>query len=121
MILEGEVGARQTVAFSPHSTLIIADPASFHGRITGFDDSCTLDLGGAEATAATWSSGLLTVDLPSGPVPYRLGGNFNNGFTTESHLGGSTLEARPSSVGSGRGDVHMRTFDGQRYDFQAVG
>jgi VWD domain-containing protein len=122
MTLQGEVGSNQTLAFSSHATVVIADPYSFHGTITGFDDSDVLVIGGTQATNVSWSSGVLTVDFPSGPLQYVLGGNFEDGFNVNANaFGGSNVRANLSGVGDGHGDVHMTTFSGLMYDFQAVG
>jgi T5SS/PEP-CTERM-associated repeat protein len=122
MTLEGSVASGQTVHFSPHATLVIADPQAFHGQIAGFDASDTLEIGGEQASSVTWSSGTMTITLPSGALHYGITGDYTAGFTTQADgLGGSTLSAKPDVVGIGEGDVHMTTFDGLHYDFQAVG
>jgi T5SS/PEP-CTERM-associated repeat protein len=122
LTVEGAVGSGQTIAFSPHAKLVIADPASFHGTITGFDATDTLEIGGAQATSATWAANHLTIDLPSGALQYDVAGSFTTGFATHTdNLGGSNIQAHPPVVGSGAGDVHMTTFDGLKYDFQALG
>jgi hypothetical protein len=59
---------------------------------------------------------VLTLDTDLGPLRLKVAGNYAaDGFTVEADgLGGT-------NVAGGRGDVHMMTFDGLRYDFQAVG
>ncbi|HEY4165902.1 MAG TPA: VWD domain-containing protein, partial [Reyranella sp.] len=122
MTLEGSVASGQTVAFASHATLVIADPRAFHGVISGFDASDTLVIGGEQATGVTWSGGTMTIALPSGLLQYSVAGDYSAGFVEQSNgLGGSTLQANPSIVGGGEGDVHMTTFDGLKYEFQAVG
>jgi hypothetical protein len=122
LTIEGSVGSGQTIDFASHATLVIDDPAAFSGTLSGFDTSDTLIIGGERATSVSWSSGTLSVDLPSGTLQYAITGDYSSGFTTlANNLGGSTLEANPSTVGSGQGDVHMTTFDGLNYDFQVAG
>jgi T5SS/PEP-CTERM-associated repeat protein len=122
LTVEGSVDSGQTIDFASHATLVIDDPAAFSGTLSGFDTSDTLIIGGVRATDVSWSSGTLTVDLPSGSLHYAIAGDYSSGFTaTANNVGGSTVEANPSTVGSGQGDVHMTTFDGLNYDFQAVG
>lgn len=101
---------------------MIADPQAFHGKITGLDASDTIEIGGEQATSVTWSSGTMTIALPSGALQYSITGSYSSGFTVQAdNLGGSNLQARPDTVGTGEGDVHMTTFDGLKYDFQAAG
>ena len=122
MTLEGSVGSGQTVSFGSHATLVIADPAAFHGTLSSFDASDTLEIGGEQASNVSWSSGALTITLPSGSLQYGIDGSFTGGFAVHADaLGGSNIQAFPDTVGSGQGDVHMTTFDGLNYDFQAVG
>jgi T5SS/PEP-CTERM-associated repeat protein len=122
MTLEGSVASGQTVQFSSHATLVIADPRSFHGTISGFDASDTLVIGGQQATGVTWSGGTMTIDLPTGLLQCSVAGDYSAGFLAHGNgLGGSTLQANPSTVGGGEGDVHMTSFDGLKYEFQAVG
>jgi T5SS/PEP-CTERM-associated repeat protein len=122
MTLEGSVDSGQTLAFSANAKVVITDPSAFHGTITGFGEGDVLELGSTDATSAAWSNGVLTVDPPPGPVLLNLSGNYGStGFDLKSDgLGGSIIQAVGAS-GDGIGDVHMITFDGLHYDFQAVG
>ena len=64
----------------------------------------------------------MTIALPSGSLQYSITGSYTAGFDVNAdNLGGSTLQARPVTVGGGTGVVHMTTCDGLRYDFQAAG
>jgi hypothetical protein len=122
LTLEGSVGSGQTIDFGPHATLVIADPQAFHGKLTGLDATDTIEIGGQQASSATWTSGTLTIALPSGALQYSITGSYSGGFTAHAdNLGGSNLQAEPDIVGTGEGDVHMTTFDGLKYDFQAAG
>ncbi len=75
-----------------------------------------LELASTHASSATWANGVLTLDTDLGPLRLKIAGDYAaDGFTvTPDGLGGT-------NVAGGRGDVHMMTFDGLHYDFQAVG
>ena len=116
MTLQSAVGTGQTLAFGVNGHALLNDPHAFAGTITGFNGDDVLELGSTHASSATWADGVLTLDTDLGPLRLKVAGNYAaDGFTVEADgLGGT-------NVAGGRGDVHMMTFDGLRYDFQAVG
>src|SRR5205823_6567726 len=63
-----------------------------------------------------------TVDPPPGPILLNLAGSYGaTGFSVQSDgLGGTNIQMASTS-GGGSGDVHMLTFTGLHYDFQALG
>ena len=119
MTLQGSVSAGQTLSFGQDSTVVIANPDTFLGTIANFTPGDVLELGNTSATSATLSGGVLTVDPPGAPIQFNVAGNFSGlAFTVQPDgLGGTDVEVAPG----GTGDVHLVTFDGLHYDFQAVG
>jgi T5SS/PEP-CTERM-associated repeat protein len=117
MTLQAAVGSGETLAFAANAKVVLNDPRAFSATIQGFGSGDTLELASTHATSATWSNGLLTLNGdPFGPILLRVAGNFSaDAFSVQSDGLGGTL------VAGGHGDVHMVTFDGLRYDFQAVG
>ena len=116
LTLQAAVGAGQTLAFSPNARAVLNDARAFAGTITGFGPGDVLDIAGIDATSATWSDGVLTLGTPFGAIQLLVAGNYaSNGFAVQDDgLGGT-------NVTGGIGDVHMTTFDGLHYDFQALG
>jgi T5SS/PEP-CTERM-associated repeat protein len=117
MTLQAAVGEGQRLAFSPNARAVLNDPRAFRGTITGFGAGDVLDVAGTTASNATWSDGVLTLDTAFGPIRLNFAGSYaSNAFIVQSDgLGGTYVLA------GGNGDVHMTTFDGLHYDFQAVG
>jgi len=117
MTLQAAVGAGQRLAFSPNARAVLNDPRAFAGTITGFGSGDVLDVAGTTAGSASWSNGVLTLDSAFGAIRLNLAGNYaSNAFTVQADgLGGTNVLA------GGNGDVHMTTFDGLYYYFQAVG
>ncbi|HMK01227.1 MAG TPA: hypothetical protein VK552_18070, partial [Reyranella sp.] len=116
LTLQAAVGADQTLAFSPNARAVLDDARAFDGTITGFGAGDVLNIAGTTATSATWSNGMLTLATAFGAIQLNVSGSYaSNGFTVQADgLGGT-------NVTGGTGDVHMVTFDGLHYDFQAVG
>ena len=116
MTLQAAVGSGQTLAVSPNARAVLNDARAFAGTITGFGAGDVLDIAGTNASSAVWSDGVLTLDTAFGAIRLLVSGNYaSNGFTVQSDgLGGT-------NVTGGIGDVHMTTFDGLHYDFQALG
>ena len=114
--LQTAVGTGQTLAFGVNGHALLNDPQAFAGTIVDFNGDDVLELASTQASSATWADGVLTLDTDLGPLRLKFAGNYApDGFTVEPDgLGGT-------NVAGGRGDVHMMTFDGLRYDFQAVG
>jgi hypothetical protein len=114
--LQAAVGAGQTLAFSSNARAVLNDARAFAGTIAGFGAGDVLDIAGTDATSAVWSDGVLTLGTALGAIRLLVSGNYaSNGFTVQSDgLGGT-------NVTGGIGDVHMTTFDGLHYDFQALG
>ena len=114
--LQTAVGTGQTLAFGMNGHALLNDPHAFAGTIVDFNGDDVLELASTQASSATWADGVLTLDTDLGPLRLKFAGNYApDGFTVEPDgLGGT-------NVAGGRGDVHMMTFDGLRYDFQAVG
>ncbi len=76
-----------------------------------------LDVAGTEAASPTWSDGVLTLDTAFGAIRLNFAGAYaSNAFTVQADGHGGTYV-----LAGGNGDVHMTTFDGLYYDFQAVG
>jgi T5SS/PEP-CTERM-associated repeat protein len=117
LTLQAAVGPGETLAFSADAHATLNDPYAFAGIITGFGAGDVLELASITATGVSWSNGVLTVDTTSGILQFEVPGNYApNAFTVQSDgLGGTNVLA------GGNGDVHMVTFDGVHYDFQAVG
>src|SRR5216684_8284883 len=115
MTLQAAVGAGQTLAFSPNARAVLNDARAFAGTIAGFGAGDVLDIAGTDATSAVWSDGVLTLGTALGAIRLLVSGNYaSNAFTVQSDgLGGTNV--------GGIGDVHMTTFDGLHYDFQALG
>jgi hypothetical protein len=118
LTVQAAVGSGQTLAFSQNARVVLNDARAFLGTITGFEAGDVLELASTNASGATWSNGVLTVDTAFGPIHYNLAGNYApNAFAVQSDgLGGTNV-----FLAGGQGDVHMITFDGLNYDFQAVG
>jgi len=116
LTLQAAVEAGQTLVFGLNTQAVLNDPGAFHGTITGFGSDDVLKLASTTGTSATWSDGVLTVETLSGALRFNLAGSYaTDGFTVQSDgLGGT-------NVAGGYGDVHMVTFAGRPYDFQAVG
>ncbi len=119
--LQAAIGAGQTLAFSPNAQAVLDDPLAFAGTVAGFGSGDVLDLASTDATSAAWSNGVLTLDTASGAIQLNLAGTYApNAFAVQPDgLGGTAVMLAPN--GGGEGDVHMVTFDGLHYDFQAVG
>ncbi len=116
LTLQAAVGAGQTLAFSPNARAVLNDARAFAGTITGFGAGDVLDIAGTDASSAVWSDGVLTLGTALGAIRLLVSGNYaSNAFAVQSDgLGGT-------NVTGGIGDVHMTTFDGLHYDFQATG
>jgi len=116
LTLQSAVGTGQTLAFGVNGHALLNNPHAFAATIVDFNTDDVLELASTHASSATWADGVLTLDTDLGPLRLKVAGNYAaDGFTVESDgLGGT-------NVAGGRGDVHMMTFDGLRYDFQAVG
>jgi von Willebrand factor type D domain len=120
LTLQAAVDSGQTLAFSPKGEAVLDDPRAFAGTITGFGTGDKLDLASTNVTSATWSAGVLTLETSTGPLALEIAGNYAaNAFSVQPDGAGGTLVTL--ATGGGEGDVHMLTFDGLRYDFQAVG
>jgi T5SS/PEP-CTERM-associated repeat protein len=113
---QAAVGAGQTLAFNPNAWAVLNDARAFAGTITGFSPGDVLDIAGIDATSASFYDGVLTLGTPLGAIRLLVAGNYaSNGFAVQDDgLGGT-------NVTGGIGDVHMTTFDGLHYDFQALG
>jgi T5SS/PEP-CTERM-associated repeat protein len=118
MTLQAAVGAGQRLAFSPNARAVLNDPRAFAGTITGFGAGDVLDVAGTEVTSLpTWSDGVLMLDTAFGPIRLNFAGAYaSNAFAVQADGHGGTYV-----LAGGNGDVHMTTFDGLYYDFQAVG
>ena len=116
MTLQAAVGSGQTLFFSPNDGVVLNDARAFAGTIAAFGPGDVLDIAGIDATSATWSDGVLTLGTALGAIQLFVSGNYaSNSFTVQADgLGGT-------NVTGGIGDVHMTTFDGLHYDFQALG
>ncbi len=116
LTLQAAVGAGQTLAFNPNARAVLNDARAFAGTITGFSPGDVLDIAGIDATSASFYDGVLTLGTPLGAIRLLVAGNYaSNGFAVQDDgLGGT-------NVTGGIGDVHMTTFDGLHYDFQALG
>ena len=116
MTLQAHVGGNETLSFGANAEAILDDPHNFAGTIANFDTGDTLKLAGLQASNPVFANGVLTLDTAFGPLQLRFTGNYApNGFTVSPDgLGGT-------NVSGGHGDVHMVSFDGLHYDFQAVG
>ncbi|GEP58434.1 beta strand repeat-containing protein [Reyranella soli] len=116
LTLQAAVGTEQTLTFGANGHALLNDPHAFRGTIVGFNGDDVLELASTHASSATWANGVLTLDTDLGPLRLKIAGDYAaDGFTvTPDGLGGT-------NVAGGRGDVHMMTFDGLHYDFQAVG
>jgi T5SS/PEP-CTERM-associated repeat protein len=116
MTLQAHVGGNETLSFGANAEAILDDPHNFAGTIANFDTGDTLKLAGLQASNPVFANGVLTLDTAFGPLQLRFAGNYApNGFTVSPDgLGGT-------NVSGGHGDVHMVSFDGLHYDFQAVG
>ena len=117
MTLQAAVGSGQALAFGTNARAVLNDARAFAGTITGFGSDDVLDVAGTEAGSATWSDGVLTLDTAFGAIFLRFAGTYaSNAFTVQADGHGGTYV-----LAGGNGDVHMTTFDGLHYDFQAVG
>ena len=131
MVLQAGVGSGQTVTFGSSTQaagsagaqaagstgkLVLNDPRAFAGTITGFGTGDLLELASTQATGASWSDGVLTIDTAFGPIRLNLAGVYaSNFFSVQSDGLGGTF------VAGGHGDVHMVCFDRLEYDFMAIG
>ena len=118
--LQAGVTAGQTLAFSPHAEAVLDDPGAFSGTIAGFAAGDTLDLASTAATGASFSAGVLTIETGTGSLSLHVAGSYAaDDFSVQADGLGGTLVTL--ATGSGEGDVHLVTFGGVHYDFQAVG
>jgi len=133
--VQGAVAANHTIAFGSSTQVaavqdaatraagsrgkfVLHDARAFSGTITGFRAGDVLALAGVHGTDVSRANGVLTVDTEFGrPIRLNVAGNYSSNFFTvkSDGLGGTLI------VAGGQGDVHMVTFDGRNYDFQAVG
>lgn len=105
LTLGNAVDAGQTIVFSaptiaqlsdgPYSptTLMMQAPSTFAGTITGFSFASSLVLDGVDASAVSYSSGVLTVTPANGGTPLS--------FALSGDLAGLQPEATVSGSGSG--------------------
>lgn len=121
LTMQAGVGSGQTLAFGVHTHVLLNDPHAFAGLITSFGSDDVLELASTHATGATWSDGVLTLATDAGSMYFRVSGAYDaNAFTVQSdNLGGTNVLLTDSA--GGYGDVHMVTFNGLHYDFQALG
>jgi serralysin len=125
-VISGGAGHDTFDLTGSHVTLVdtFADMAG--DTIFGVQAGDDLDITDAEVTGATWSNGVLTLSTGSGPtletVQLNLAGPADGSsagfFLQPDGHGGTDILLMPAG---GSGDVHMTTFDGLRYDFNAVG
>src|SRR5262249_19254283 len=102
--------------FSANAHVTFNDPRAFHGAITGMEQGDVLELASTQVSASYWTNGVLGLTTPDGPLLLRVLGSYGaHTFTlTPDGFGGT-------NIGVGQGDVHMTSFDGLHYEFQAVG
>ena len=98
------------------------------GAVAG--DRLTINWGGQTVgytlLAADISGNSATVTVPPATITAQGQGTFDVTATLTDAAGNASSNSAPASVtvdstGGGSGDVHMITFDGLHYDFQAVG
>ena len=122
--LEGGAGLTQGGGISfggPGSKLVVGAGQSVSGGVLGLGSGGEIDFAGQTVTAS-FAQGVLTLMSGAATVGTLLVGDGagSAGFTaTPDGQGGTDIVAAPS--GTAVGDVHLLTFDGLHYDFQADG
>jgi T5SS/PEP-CTERM-associated repeat protein len=132
LTLQAAVALGQFLDFKPRAHVVLNDPMAFAGTITGFSAGDRLDLASINATSLSWTGNVLTLvtttsapyqppqpgdpPLPTGTFSLQFDAAYG-GIVLQSDGHGGTNLVMPG----GQGDVHMTSFDGLYYDFQAVG
>ncbi len=84
--LAGQRRARtRSSDFGADATAVLNAAGAFSGTVMDFGAGDVLDLAGFDATGATWSGGVLTLDTTSGAIQLMLAGSYaSNAFTVQS-------------------------------------
>ena len=122
-VLSNDVGSGLllTATGTPsHGTAVIENGLVRYTPVSGFtgDDAFTYTVTGPTGLVATGSVGVTVNASAAGSTP---GSTPTRSTPTGSTPTGSTPTGSTPGTGSAFADVHMITFSGQRYDFQALG